>query len=70
MKILLMITSIITGLLLFSTTVCGMWISKQNLNPAEYASSIRFHGNIALATALSGMVLVVLVLMNIKKLAQ
>jgi len=70
MKTVLMIISIITGLLLFSTTVCGMWISKHNLNPAEYASSIRFHGNIALATALSGMVLVILVLINVKRLAQ
>jgi|GEM_PF-863956 len=69
MKILLMISAVITGLLLFSTTVCGMWISKQNLSPAEYASSISFHGNIAIATALSGMVLVVLVIVNLKKLA-
>ncbi len=69
MKMLLMISAIITGLLLFSTTVCGMWISKQDLNPAEYASSISFHGNIALATALSGMVLVVLVIISLKRLA-
>lgn len=69
MKILLMITSIITGLLLFSTTVCGMWIGKQSLSPVEYASSVGFHANIAYATALFGIVLVVLVIMNIKRMA-
>ncbi|MGE5633134.1 MAG: hypothetical protein ACM3TR_18870 [Caulobacteraceae bacterium] len=69
MKTVLMIMSIITGLLLFSTTVCGMWISRQNLGPEDYASSIGFHANIAYATALSGIVLVILVIVNLKRMA-
>lgn len=69
MKIALMITSIITGLLLFSTAVCGMWISKQDLSPSEYAGSVSFHGNIAYATVLFGIVLVIMVIVNIRKIA-
>ena len=69
MKTALMIISIITGLLLFSTAVCGMWISKQSLSPADYASSISFHANSAYATVFFGIVLVILVIVNIKKIA-
>lgn len=69
MKTILMIISIITGLLLFSTTVCGMWIRSQSLSPAEYASSVGFHANIAYATVLFGITLVILVIVYIRRIA-
>ncbi len=68
MKTILMIVSIITGLLLFSTTICGMWIRRQSLSAEEYAASVGFHANIAYATALFGIVLVILVILNIRRL--
>lgn len=69
MKMALIIISIITALLLLSTAICGMWISKQDLSPQDYASSIRFHANSAYATVFFGLVLAILVIVNIKKIA-
>lgn len=47
MKTVLIIAAVLTGLLLFSTTVCGLWIRGQaNVD----ATSIQFHMNIALVT--------------------
>ena len=48
MKTLFVIGAALTGLLLFSTVVCGLWLRAQQ--PIE-ASSLQFHMVVGLATA-------------------
>ena len=59
MKTFVIVLSIITGLLLFSTTVCGLWIHGQGAKLADYAGAIRFHIQIGATTAVIGMATVV-----------
>jgi hypothetical protein len=47
MKTLVIILDIVTGLLLFSTLVCGLWINAQ---PQVDPSSVKFHMSIAILT--------------------
>ena len=47
MKTLVIILDIVTGLLLFSTLVCGLWINGQ---PEVDPSSAKFHMSIAILT--------------------
>jgi hypothetical protein len=58
MKTVLILMSVASGLLIFSTTVCGLWLRSHGA-PAE---SVAFHANIALATSAVGMALAVTVL--------
>jgi hypothetical protein len=58
MKIVLIVLSVVSGLLVMSTTICGVWV-KANGAPAD---SVAFHGNIAMATAAASLILAVLVL--------
>jgi len=46
MKITSLILTSITGLLLFSTTVCGLWLRSKGVTP----EGVSFHVKIALAT--------------------
>jgi hypothetical protein len=64
MKIALISTSALTGLLLLSTLICGLWIRNAGDQVTDPASSIAFHSNIAIATTVVGMVLVALVLFS------
>ncbi|MHB9134544.1 MAG: hypothetical protein ACYDBB_26015 [Armatimonadota bacterium] len=59
MKILSILIAVITGLLLSSTAICGLWIKA---NKVTDASSITFHMNIGIATLISGLIAVVLLI--------
>lgn len=56
MKVFLMIIAIITGLLLFSTLVCGLWIRA---NKVTEMSSLNFHMNIGIASVIFGIITVI-----------
>jgi hypothetical protein len=58
MKTLLVISAVLTGLLIFSTVVCGLWL-RYSGEPVEQ-SSLNFHMIIGLATALVACVTVIL----------
>lgn len=65
MKIFSMMFAIITGLLLFSTLVCGLWIRA---NEVSEASSLNFHMNIGIATVIFSTTSVTLLfLMSLKQ---
>ena len=49
MKFTIIATTALTGLLIFSTVVCGLWIKGQE---AVDPSSVSFHMSIALLTVL------------------
>lgn len=67
MKIVVLVLSILTGLLMFSTVVCGLWIKAQ---PEVDASSISFHQGIALLTAAFVVVSLVVSTITVFRLAQ
>ncbi len=67
MKTTMIITAIVTGLLLFSTVVCGLWI-KANPGMEDIASSIKFHMFIGLLTVAASAVSVVLGLVAVNRL--
>jgi hypothetical protein len=48
MKTAVVILDVVTGLLIFSTVVCGLWMKAQ---PEIDPSSVAFHLGIALLTA-------------------
>lgn len=56
MKTAILILDVVTGLLIFSTLICGLWIKAQ---PEVDPSSVSFHMGIALLT--TGFVIVSLV---------
>lgn len=60
MRTLVVILDVVTGLLLFSTIICGVWIKAQ---PKLDAGSVGFHLGIALLTA--AFVVVSLIVMTI-----
>ncbi|HOP11973.1 MAG TPA: hypothetical protein PK629_10825 [Oscillospiraceae bacterium] len=57
MKVISIITAIITSLLLFSTLMCGLWIK---VGKATDVSSMNFHSNIGIASVAFGILSVVL----------
>jgi fumarate reductase subunit D len=59
MKTFSLITAIITGLLLLSTLICGLWIRA---NKVTDASSLNFHMNIGIASVIFGLVTVILLI--------
>jgi fumarate reductase subunit D len=65
MKVISIISAVITALLLFSTLVCGLWI---HTNKVTDASSITFHMNIGIATVIFSSISVILLLMIALKL--
>jgi hypothetical protein len=58
MKTALIISAIVTGLLLFSTLVCGFWLRYSGEELTK--SNLNFHMMIALLTALATTVTVIL----------
>ncbi|HEY5670181.1 MAG TPA: hypothetical protein VIS10_09310 [Anaerolineales bacterium] len=58
MKTALIISAILTGLLLFSTLICGFWLRYSGEEITK--SSLDFHMMIALATTLATLTTVVL----------
>ena len=61
MKTVMWVMAILTGVLLFSTTVCGLWIRSSG--QAE-ESSIQFHMVIGIATAVVTAVTLVLAVLR------
>ena len=57
MKIISIITAIVTALLLFSTLICGLWIRS---NKVTDASSLSFHMNIGIATVVLSTISIIL----------
>ncbi|MDF2985575.1 MAG: hypothetical protein K0R50_1085 [Eubacterium sp.] len=60
MKVFSLIIAVITGLLLFSTIVCGLWIRANKITDV---SSIKFHMNIGIASVIFGFITVILLIM-------
>jgi hypothetical protein len=65
MRAFQLIVSIITAILIFSTTVCGLWIKSQGDKIADKAGSLQFHATIGIATAI--FVAITLITVFIKK---
>lgn len=61
MKTISIIIAAITALLLLSTLICGLWISKNS--PAD-AGSLKFHMQISIASVLFGLATVVLLIIQ------
>lgn len=59
MKAFSLVIAIITGLLLFSTLVCGLWIRA---NKVTDVSSLNFHMNIGIASAIFSFITVILLI--------
>lgn len=59
MKVLSLVIAIITGLLLFSTLTCGLWIRA---NKVTDVSALNFHVSIGIATVIFSFLAVVLLI--------
>lgn len=67
MKAATLISSIITGLLLLTTMICGLWIRENNITDA---SSLEFHVTSGIASVIFSfitLILIVILLSRIKK---
>jgi len=58
MKTIIIILVVLDIILLLSTLICGLWISGQNLTGAELTSSREFHRNIAIASIVLSLVVI------------
>jgi len=67
MRMLSSIMTVVSTLMLLSTVICGFWIRSQNLTGADYLSSVQFHGNLAVATAVVGIATFILNRQLVKK---
>lgn len=67
MKTTMIITAVLTGLLIFSTVVCGLWI-KYSPEVEDLASSVNFHMLMGVLTAVASVVSVVIGLIAVNKL--
>jgi len=66
MRALVLIMAIVTGLLLFSTLICGFWIrAQEQIDP----SSLSFHMWLAVLTALFTIVTLVIETVHIFRLS-
>lgn len=63
MKAFSLVIAIITGLLLFSTLVCGLWIRA---NKVTDVSSLNFHMNIGIASVIFSFITVILLILALK----
>ncbi len=61
MRIARLIVAIVTGLLLFSTSVCGLWIRYSG---QADSSNLNFHLVIGLATTLAGIATAILIALS------
>lgn len=57
MKTLCILIGSLTGLLLLSTLICGLWIKTHHLTDAE---SLKFHMNIGMVSVFFGLISVIL----------
>ena len=64
MKIVFLITSIITGFLLLSTMICGLWIKG---NKVTDASSLNFHTTIGIWSVVFGILTVIMGIILVMK---
>jgi hypothetical protein len=53
MKTAMIVMTVISGLLIFSTVICGFWINSNPDQVEDIESSVNFHKAIALMTTLS-----------------
>ena len=65
MKVFSIITASITGLLLLSNLMCGLWIKA---GKATDVSSVSFHANLGIATVVFGVLSLVLLIILASKL--
>lgn len=65
MKIISILTGIITVLLLLSTLLCGLWIKSHNLN--NNTESLVFHTKIGVATVIFGLISTILLMLQVMK---
>lgn len=61
MRVFQIIMAVITAILMFSTTVCGLWIKSQGDNITDKTGSLQFHTTIGIATAISVAILLITV---------
>ncbi len=67
MKTITMIMAVLTGLSLFSTMVCGLWMRNSGVEIVE--SSLNFHLGVAVLTAILTVVTVVMALVQVYRLS-
>jgi hypothetical protein len=67
MKTITMIMAVLTGLSLFSTMVCGLWMRYSGEEIVE--SSLNFHLGVAVLTALLTVMTVVMALVQVYRLS-
>ena len=65
MKTISIITAVVTGLLLLSTLICGLWIKSQNM--INNAESLAFHTKIGIASVVFGLITVILLIAQVSK---
>ncbi len=58
MKTIVIIVAVLDIILLLSTLICGLWISSQNLTGDALASSRAFHRNIAIASVVLSVIVI------------
>ena len=58
MKTIVIILAVLDIIMLLSTLICGLWISGQNLTGEALASSRAFHRNIAIASIVLSIVVI------------
>ncbi len=67
MKTILIILAVIDIILLLSTLICGLWIAGQNLTGEALASSLAFHRNIAIASVVLSLIVILWMLFGYVK---
>ncbi len=58
MKTIVIIVAILDIIMLLSTLICGLWISGQNLTGEALVSSRTFHRNIAIASIVLSVIVI------------
>jgi hypothetical protein len=63
MKTIVIILAILDIVLLLSTLICGLWISGQNLTGDALVSARTFHRNIAIASIMLSVIVILWMLL-------
>jgi hypothetical protein len=64
MKIVVLILSIVSILMLLSTLICGLWIRNAGDKITDMASSLNFHMSIGVATVVITVITLIVVLIR------
>ena len=64
MKTIYLIVGTLTGLLLVSTLICGLWIKANHINDVE---SLNFHMNIGIGSIVFGLISVMLLIVQVAR---